>query len=524
MTKQKETNPITTLSLHNRLLLGLSFLEGGSLMATELMSARMLAPYFGSSLFVWAAVLAITLGALTLGYFLGGQISQKERKEKILLLVLIFCGILLMLMPFTAKWILNFAHHFNFTDAVIGSTILIIFPPVIGMGMVSPLVVSTLDNSIETSGKRAGTVYAISTAGGILFTFLFGFFVIPRFGLTIPCIFTGFLLGVVPAILLLKNGWKQPGLFIITFLSVLAYQRWQSGLKSELLSVLYQKEGILGQVLVAEIAVPNTNPIQIERVLFVNRIIQTSMNPANKKFNDYAYFNLTSDILSRFPRGSDMLVLGLGGGVLAQEGISKGFNVDAVELDERIIEVAHKFFGMDTMVNVFQDDARRYLNNCSKKYDFILFDLFRGEETPAHVFTAESIAKTRDLLKPGGLVLINANGYYRGDIGKGTRSLYKTITAMGLYTELYMTGETESSSNMIYFISNSREVFNERVPAYVSLKFIPARTIDTRDAVILTDQRPILDYLNWEATRKWRMAYLAYMKGFYKTNNIPLFN
>ena len=357
-------------------------------MATELMSARMLAPYFGSSLFVWAAVLAITLGALTIGYFLGGQISQKEKKEKILLMVLIFCGIFLMLMPFTAQWILNFAHHFAFTEAVITATMIIILPPVIGMGMVSPLVVSALDHSIETSGKRAGTVYAISTTGGILFTFLFGFFVIPRFGLIVPCIFTGLMLGIIPAILLFRNGWKKPGLFIITFLSVIAYHRWQSTLKSDLLSVLYQKEGILGQVLVAEISVPNTNPVETERILFVNRIIQTSMNPANKKFNDHAYFNLTSDILSRFPRGSDMLVLGLGGGVLAQDGIVKGFNVDAVELDERIIEVAHNFFGMSELVNAIKDDARRYINNCSKKYDFILFDLYRGEETPAHVFTA----------------------------------------------------------------------------------------------------------------------------------------
>ena len=164
------------LSLHNRLLLGLSFLEGGSLMATELMSARMLAPYFGSSLFVWATVLAITLGGLTIGYFLGGSISQHDRRDKILLLTLLYCGILIMLMPFIAQWVLNFAHLLSFTDAVITGGLVIILPPVIGMGMVSPLVVANLDNSAESSGKRAGLVYAISTTGGIVFTFLFGFF------------------------------------------------------------------------------------------------------------------------------------------------------------------------------------------------------------------------------------------------------------------------------------------------------------------------------------------------------------
>jgi hypothetical protein len=67
-------------SIQNKLLLCLSFLEGGSLMATELLSARMMAPYFGSSLFVWATVLALTLGGLTIGYFLGGVISTNSKK------------------------------------------------------------------------------------------------------------------------------------------------------------------------------------------------------------------------------------------------------------------------------------------------------------------------------------------------------------------------------------------------------------------------------------------------------------
>jgi predicted membrane-bound spermidine synthase len=305
MQKKKEASQGQTAmkwSLHNRVLLGLSFLEGGCLMATELMSARMLAPYFGSSLFVWAAVLAITLGALTIGYFLGGIISQREKREKILLSVLIFCAVMLMILPFTAQWILNFAHLFAFTDSVIIASIIIILPPVIAMGMVSPLVVSALDHSIQSSGKRAGLVYAISTTGGILFTFLFGFIIIPQFGLIIPCIFTGLVLGIIPAILLLRKGFKEPGLFLLVFIASLSYQKWQSSLTNDVINILYQKEGILGQVLVAEIPVNHHDTIMMERTLFVNRIIQTSYNPDNKKYNDHAYFNITSDILSRFPR------------------------------------------------------------------------------------------------------------------------------------------------------------------------------------------------------------------------------
>jgi spermidine synthase len=512
------------ISFNNKLLLGLSFLEGGSLMAVELMSARMMAPYFGSSLFVWATVLAVTLGGLTIGYFLGGVISQNERKDKLLLITLLYCGILIMVMPFVAQWILNGAHLLSFRDAVITSGMLIILPPVIGMGMVSPLVIANLDSSAETSGKRAGLVYAISTTGGIAFTFLFGFFIIPFYGLILPSIVTGFILGIIPAVLIFKNGWKKPGVFFIALIFSGGYHVWQMQLQSNSIDVLYQREGILGQVMVADIPVIHNDSIQTERTLFVNRVIQTSYNQENKRFNDHDYFNVTEDVISKFPAGSNLLLLGLGGGVIATDAINKGFEVDAVELDARIIDVARDYFFLPKDVNIFQDDARRFINHAEEKYDLIIFDLFRGEETPAHVFTAESMSKTRKLLKPGGLVLINSNGYYRGEIGKGNRSLYKTIRAMGLFTEIYTTDSLESKSNMIYVFSNSMDAFEDRVPDYMHAGFVNHDSIDVNDAIILTDQRPVLDYLNEDATRVWRMGYMAYMKGFYTNNNIPLFN
>ncbi|MCB0820833.1 MAG: fused MFS/spermidine synthase [Bacteroidetes bacterium] len=511
-------------SLHNRLLLGLSFLEGGSLMATELLSARMLAPYFGSSLFVWATVLALTLGGLTVGYFLGGNLSLSERKDKILLITLLYSGVIIMLMPFTAQWVLNFAHHLAFRDSVITSALIIIIPPVVGMGMVSPLMVANLDESAETSGKRAGLVYAISTSGGITFTFLFGFYIIPNFGLIFPSIITGFILGIVPAILVFKNGWKKPGIFFLVFALAGGYFIRQKSLESGIIDVLYQKEGILGQVMVADIPVMHHDSIQKERTLFVNRVIQTSYNLKNQRYNDHAYFNVSEDVIGKFPEGSDMLLLGLGGGVLASDAIKKGFRVDAVELDQRIIEVAREYFGLPDQVKVFRDDARRFINATNKKYDLIVFDLFRGEETPAHVFTAESMSKARKMLKPGGLALINSNGYYRGEIGKGNRSLYKTIRAMGLFTEIYLTDSLEEKSNSVFVFSNSMDAFEDKVPVYMQKRFVPKDSIDIADAIILTDRRPVLDYLNEDATRVWRMGYMAYMRSFYTDYRIPLFN
>jgi spermidine synthase len=483
----------------------------------------MLAPYFGSSIFVWSAVLGVTLASLALGYYQGGSLSMHEKRDKIVLTVLIAGGLFLMMLPFTAQIILGYAHYFSFREGVILAALLIILPPVTCMGMVSPLMVSNLDHSIESAGKRAGIIYTISTTGGILFTFLYGFYIIPKFGLIFPSVFTGFILALVPAILIFKHGWKQPGIVGVVFVLTITSAFYLKSANKEDFNILYQEEGILGQVLVAEIPVKRNNSVEIERTLFVNRIIQTSYNAKNDKYNDFSYFNTVSDVLDSLMPKSSVLILGLGGGVLARDAHRKGMHVDAVEIDQRIIDVSRNYFNLEDKINVIRDDARHFLNSCSKKYDLILFDLFRGEETPSHVFTAESIEQTMQILNPGGIVLINANGYYKGEIGKGTRSLYKTMRAMGLYVELYPTDSLEDRSNMIYVASNTFSVFDENIPTYMQKKFIPHDSLHVEDAIVLTDRRPILDHLNQEATLRWRIAYQAYNRSL-NNSNLPLFN
>src|SRR3954471_17674465 len=92
---------------NNKFYFLLSFIEGGAVMATELLGAKMLAPFFGSSLYVWATVLAMTLGGLALGYFFGGIISYKYRKPATLFYVLLIGAVFNMLMPLTSQAILG---------------------------------------------------------------------------------------------------------------------------------------------------------------------------------------------------------------------------------------------------------------------------------------------------------------------------------------------------------------------------------------------------------------------------------
>lgn len=187
------------------LLLALSFIEGASVMACELFSAKLIAPFFGSSLYVWAAVLGVTLSALMLGYYVGGYISEKSKRDDVVFWVLLFAGLLLAVMPFTAFWSMS-----NFIDFSVqwGSTlslIIFMFPPLFLMGTTSPLIINLMNTAVEFTGKTAGSIYAISTLGGIFATFLVGFYLLPEYGIKWPCLFFGVILSVVPFYMLLKR-------------------------------------------------------------------------------------------------------------------------------------------------------------------------------------------------------------------------------------------------------------------------------------------------------------------------------
>lgn len=183
----------------------LSFIEGASVMAAELTGAKMLAPFYGSSLYVWASVMAVTLAGLAGGYFIGGILSSGKNPEKRLYWALLAAGIFIMLMPFTAKFSFWIFGALSLIPAVIITSLVVLFPPVFMMGMVSPLIIRNINTDASNAGRDSGLVYAISTVGGIIATFLFGFYIIPFVGLTIPAIVTGIILGIIPCVLLLRN-------------------------------------------------------------------------------------------------------------------------------------------------------------------------------------------------------------------------------------------------------------------------------------------------------------------------------
>ena len=495
-------------------------LEGATVMAVELLAARMIAPYFGSSLYVWATVIGFTLLALAIGYFAGGVIADKYGGPDTLLWVLLTASIFLMLMPVSSQWLTIAFVNITPGAAVILVSLILILPPLLFLGMIPTFLIRKLSARADSAGSNTGVVYTISSASGIVALPVFGFLVIPRYGLTMPSIITGLAVGLIPLVKLIAGQrYISLGFIPVVLFSFWATKTHQPG---KAVDVQYYSEGLLGQLLVADVSK--------DRFLFVNRTGQTWVDKETFK-PKWDYASYVRSICSKSPEKSNALILGLGGGTVANIfQNSLGFSVDAVELDQRIAEVAKQYFALNSKVNVVVDDARHYLEESQKKYNVILFDVYRGEAPPPHVFTLESLTRTKSLLKEDGLIIVNFNGFWNGKIGEAARSIYKTLLAAGLETTILPTPGDEAGRNMLFVASRKKQDFHTlRLPLLqhgkevdIEALFENPQKVDLTDAVVLTDNKPILELLNIRAGNAWRKGYVEMTKRFYK-EGIPLF-
>ncbi|HDZ59641.1 MAG TPA: spermine synthase, partial [Actinobacteria bacterium] len=166
----------------------LVFVGGMTIMATEMSASRLLAPFFGNSLFVWTNLIGLILIYLTAGYFLGGKLADRRPEPGLLFKITMAAAVTIAVLPFIARPIMGIAMEGIAeisAGAFLGSfgvTVLLFALPVTLLGMVSPFAIRLRMTGVETAGNVAGGIYALSTVGSILGTFLPVLLLIPWLG------------------------------------------------------------------------------------------------------------------------------------------------------------------------------------------------------------------------------------------------------------------------------------------------------------------------------------------------------
>ncbi len=200
-----EGAPAKDRALATVLLLPLAFVGGLTSLGIEFAASRLLAPFFGQSLFIWGILIGLILIYLTIGYYAGGRLADRRPEARLLYKLTAAASITTALIPIISRPILSVAQS-GFAQLSVGlvlgslaSVVVLFAVPVILLGMVSPFVIRLRIEKLATAGNAAGAVYALSTLGSILGTFLPVFWLIPTFGTRPTIIVLAFLIGSISA-------------------------------------------------------------------------------------------------------------------------------------------------------------------------------------------------------------------------------------------------------------------------------------------------------------------------------------
>ncbi|RYD54840.1 MAG: hypothetical protein EOP56_17890 [Sphingobacteriales bacterium] len=518
--------------VNNQALLALSFIEGCSVMVAELAGGKMLAPYYGTSLYVWASTLAITLGGLTLGYYLGGEWSKKDlaARRKKLFRTIAVASALVVIMPVWANFIMERTLDMNFLTGLVMSQLMFLFPPILGMGIVSPLLISLLGEN-NNSGKAAGLVYAVSTLGGVIATLLTGFFLVPVLGIAIPCVVIGSLLFLLN-IFILRPGKKivAAGLLLLLLPSLYFVKTSREEVDGKY-KILYHTEGMMGQVKVMDFTYTVANKQYESRTMLVNNNWQTWVDRGNFDFSFLYYTRFTKAVISTMPAGSRALLIGLGGGTVAKQLEHNNVDYDVVEIDGRLPMLAEKYFGLKHAVeNTVIDDGRHYINVCKKKYDLIIIDALLGDKVPSHLLSVESFTKLKTLLNPDGKVFVEFDGIPDGSEGIAQKALANTVKKAGYYYRTYTILPGTFKYDIMYVLTlnnntsydSAQTVADSYFPIAQSLKKFEM-PLNSDVETVITDDNPSLDYFLRERKLAFREAEMNEHLQDFTDEGVPMF-
>ncbi len=382
----------------------LVFGAGIGALATEITASRLLAPYFGSSTVVWANLIGIVLAALALGYWLGGRVADRRPDRRLLGRIVLGAAVFVAVIPFAAKPFLDLTVE-GLDDASVGAVVgsflavlLLCSPPVVLLGMVSPFAIRLGVSSIATAGAVAGRLYALSTAGSLLGTFLPALVLIPAIGTQRTFLVVAVLLAATSCFMLGARYLLPTALLAGLLLVPPGAIKGEDGLIHEETS-LYQY--------IAVVQRPDGR-----RVLHLNEgvAIHSLWRPNTVLTGgEWDTYLALPPLLGRPLRR--VAILGNAGGTTARElGVYyPDANVDGVELDPAVTRVGREYFGLGDNPNltVHTADARPFLRSTDTRYDLIVVDAYRQPYVPFYLATREFFRLLRDHLTPGGIVALN---------------------------------------------------------------------------------------------------------------------
>jgi spermidine synthase len=392
------------------------FSSGMTTLAIEFGASHLLRPNFGASDPVWASIIGLILIYLTIGYFIGGAWADRSPRPKTMYGLLAWSAFTAGLAPLLARLVLKPTAE-AFSQFQVGplfgsfAVVLLLFSaPVTLQGMISPFAIRLAIADAQQVGQISGRIYAISTIGSFIGTFLPVLVLTPTIGTTYTFLaFSGFLNLVALLGLWRAVGWRGiwRWLWMPVALGALALWLGRGGFKATA-GQIYEAESPYNYIQVLE--------VDGYRYLRLNEGLGTHSvwHPTQLiTYGPWEHF-LAAPFFNAPPftpdRVENMAIIGLAAGTTARQAteLLGPIPIDGWEIDPQIIAVGRQYFGMtEPHLNAMAEDGRVGLARSRQRYTIIGVDAYRPPYIPWHLTTREFFQEVRAHLADDGVLVIN---------------------------------------------------------------------------------------------------------------------
>jgi len=408
-------------------------------MVIEILGAKMLSPYVGLSHFVWTAQIAVTLVALACGYYAGGRLADRSQKLTGLYWAILaaagYLALTVLICEPVAYWCLDFSLA---VGSLLASAILF-FVPLALLAMTGPFLVRVITSSLAGVGGNVGRLTAVSTLGSFAGTLLIGYLMIPLLPNSVTMYVTSIALMLVcigyfavcrpqavaaPLVFCLALG---SGTGAGLHRSLTPHYHW--------LVQQFRGNSHFGQLQVVD------GPDGVRRYLN-DYLTQNTYDLKRKQSRSHFTYMLAGLARAYTTNINDVLCIGLGVGIVPMDFARQGARVDVVEINPAVVPVAVRYFDLQQeLPHRIRDYERHFLNRCRKQYDAVILDAFLGDSSPSHLLTREAFASIHRVLRPGGVLSINAFGHLEEDEDFFTASLNKTLKSVFTSVRIHTSGD-----------------------------------------------------------------------------------
>ncbi len=391
-----------------RLIRVVVFVVGAGSLGAEIAAARLLAPYFGASTIIWANTIATVLVSLSAGYAIGGRLADRRADLRGLCGVVLAAAALLALVPFISDPFLRLSVNALGALSVGGflgslaAVLVLVALPVMLLGTVAPYANRLTLGQVGEAGTVTGNLYAISTAGSLVGTFLAALLLIPLVGTHRTFLVFALALALVAAFGLRARVFLAVPAVVAALLAV-PPAAIGSGVKGA--RVIFSEETQYQYARVVQLR-------SGERWLQLNEgvAVHSVFRPWSYLTGGYWDDLLTLPLSSARGVPHRIAILGDAAGTVAR-GYGHYFPatlVDAVEIDGELTSIGRRLFGLGgPHLHVYTADARPWLAASRARYDAIVVDAYRQPYIPFYLLTKEFFRSALAHLNPGGVFVVN---------------------------------------------------------------------------------------------------------------------